>query len=77
MKTLSFSAIFLIILFISAGRESKMVNAVGSCDVFGHGGGCEVIECFNGCRLKFGVDAHGFCFTVTSPNDTCMCRYPC
>ncbi|KAB2092360.1 hypothetical protein ERO13_A02G020405v2 [Gossypium hirsutum] len=77
MKTLPFSAILLVLLFISAGTELKMANAIGSCDVFGHSGGCEINECFNGCRAKLGQDAHGFCYTIKTPNDTCMCRHPC
>ncbi|OMO63011.1 S locus-related glycoprotein 1 binding pollen coat [Corchorus capsularis] len=54
-----------------------MANAIGSCDAEGHGGGCEINECFNFCRTKFGQDAHGFCYTINSPDDTCICRYPC
>ncbi|OMO88578.1 S locus-related glycoprotein 1 binding pollen coat [Corchorus olitorius] len=77
MKTLSFSAIFLLVLFISAGNESMTVNAIGSCTVVGHGGGCEINECFNSCRAKHGQTAHGFCYTITTIDDTCVCRYPC
>ncbi|XVF84600.1 hypothetical protein PTKIN_Ptkin17bG0050400 [Pterospermum kingtungense] len=78
MKSLSYSAIFLLLLLINAGNESKMMaNAIGSCTVEGHGGGCEINECFNGCRVKFGQDAHGFCFTINTPHDTCVCRHPC
>ena len=43
------------------GNESKMASAIGNCDVVGHGGGCEINECFNGCRMKYGEGAHGFC----------------
>ncbi|KAK8548434.1 hypothetical protein V6N13_054758 [Hibiscus sabdariffa] len=77
MKTLPFSAILLIVLFITAGNESIMANAIGSCTVLGHGGGCEINECFKGCRAKFGQNSHGFCYAIKSPDDTCMCRYPC
>ncbi|XVF65276.1 hypothetical protein PTKIN_Ptkin09bG0234600 [Pterospermum kingtungense] len=77
MKTFSFSAIFLLVLFITAGNESKMANAIGSCDAVGHGGGCQINECFNGCRTKYGKNAHGFCYTINTPNDTCVCRYLC
>ncbi|XP_039001931.1 putative defensin-like protein 170 [Hibiscus syriacus] len=77
METLPFSAVILIVLFIAAGNESKMADAIGSCDVLGHGGGCEINECFNGCRAKFGQDAHGFCFTINTSDDTCICRHPC
>ncbi|EOY05192.1 hypothetical protein QUC31_016886 [Theobroma cacao] len=77
MKSLSFSAIVLLVLFLSAGNESRMANAIGSCDVLGHGGGCAIDECFNSCRMKYGQDAHGFCYTINAPNDTCICRHPC
>ncbi|KAK8682367.1 hypothetical protein V6N13_054756 [Hibiscus sabdariffa] len=77
MKTFSFSVIFFIVLFIAVGYEPMVANAIGSCTVTGHGGGCEINECFNGCRAKFGQNAHGFCYTIDTPNDTCICRYPC
>ena len=38
---------------------------------------CEAEACDEECKSKSGVDAHGFCFTVTYPNDTCQYRYPC
>ena len=47
--------------YLDTGNESKIANAIGNYDVVGQRGGCEINECFNGFRTKYGEGAHGFC----------------
>ena len=54
-----------------------MAIEIGSCDVFAYDGGCETNKCFGDCRNQYGEPAHGYCYTIKTPNDTCMCRHPC
>ncbi|CAK9327843.1 unnamed protein product [Citrullus colocynthis] len=78
MKSISFSAIVLVVLLIFNGEMMmRSVEGEGLCEKALHGGGCKDAECMSGCKAQFGATAIGLCFFFRTPSDTCLCRYPC
>ncbi|KAK8493097.1 hypothetical protein V6N13_095556 [Hibiscus sabdariffa] len=85
MKSLSVSAVLLLILFLTPGNwvasqaDERPTPAVcNSIQYLGSAGGCDNHRCNAGCVKRHGADhAHGYCFFSFDIGDLCICHYRC